>query len=202
MKKTILRSFLVIMTFLFISAFAVFAEADLKTKAVDDAMAAIQKEQSAKTPKDIDAQKVNDVLLADLGKALMDANCADPKEKELCDNMHSTLAPRTLKSMQMMMGYRFLKGGPMGMMQGPCMDGPNDMMKGPMGHMKNNGPMMWNGPKGQGHFGMHRGFGWIVPFLLMTLYIALIAFLTLYIYNRMNNKGKTVVAPKKIARKK
>lgn len=101
--------FLITLVLLLTISSTLFADGEHDTS-VEEVINKIETELNLKNKREIEADKVPDNLLEELGEALMNEMHPDEREHLLMDNMMGGEGSESLKAMHRAMGYRYLKG--------------------------------------------------------------------------------------------
>jgi putative membrane protein len=107
-KKTLV---LISVIFFLAMPAVLFADDDKHSGSVEDVLKAIRQEQNVTQNKDINADKVSDKLLEELGEAVMSLRVPDERQHEWMDNMMGGEGSESLRAAHMRMGYAYLTGG-------------------------------------------------------------------------------------------
>jgi len=152
-------------------------------KPVSSVMTEIRQAIGATENTGIDASRVPDSLLEELGESVMEERLGNHQMHERMDDMMGGEGSASLAAMHRQMGYNFLRGGPGGMMPG-MMGG---MMEGRPGFRPGPRNPRWNRPGGMMGGMMNDGGGWgvawawIIGILFLVLIVLAILALLRYV---------------------
>ncbi len=168
---------------LLLAAGVVFSASDEQHgRSVDNVLEEIRGELNLKADEKIDAEKVSDSLLEELGEAVMSLAHPDPRQHELMDDMMGGEGSDRLAAAHRVMGYSYLKngsyGGPMGMMG----SGGGGMMMG--GGMMGGMMGSYNEQEWQRETQTHMTWGTVVPWTIAGLLAAAVTTLSIVLATR------------------
>lgn len=170
----------IIMVFVLSSVFSVYAD-DMVMKSVDTILTEIQQEQGVQSPEQIDANKVSQAKLEELGDSVMEAMIGNTARHDQMDIKLGGDGSASLKTFHTKLGYNYLVGYPNGMM--------TLMTTGTLGSTGEKGNSdNWSGMMGNnnynGNIGMMGYLGWggmlmgaiVLILLIIAIVIAVKAF--------------------------
>ncbi len=166
MRKLLFLSLLALML-------AGFVYSQEKPKIIDTVLNEIRQEQGLTNGQKINADKVSSLKLEELGDSVMEATIGNTERHELMDKMIGGEGSQSLTAFHQRIGYNYLAGYPLGMMEvtgcpffGNLNSGGYNMMN---GYGYGPGMMGW---AGFGWGGMFMGLIFLVLIVLAVLFIA------------------------------
>lgn len=156
---------------------ALISSANEHGRSIEEVMSDIRKQLGLSKDSSINADKVDNKLLEELGEAVMAYRVPDPKQHEWMDNMMGGEGSENLKAIHRVMGYNYLKYGSVGSF------GFGPMMSGGVRGFGNSGFMMGSGYPGRFGSWAGRYNSWIVIAFIIGLLVAVIV-LALFLVRR------------------
>ena len=148
---------------------------DKHGKPVDVIIQKIREKQGLGPDEKIDPRNVSNIVLEELGEAVMSALHPDSGQHELMDNMMGGEGSKSLSSMHRRMGYSYIRGDSGGMMGGSFM------------------PMMGGSMMGN-RFG-YFSYGWIIILLAALIIFGIILYLVIRSRKSLGKAGGTHHGP-------
>jgi putative membrane protein len=179
-----------VVAFIMIAVPAVWAFSEMKPKPIDTVLSEIRQEQGLKVKDPVKIDKVTPAKLEELGDSVMEVMIGNSELHDQMDKMMGGDGSASLTAMHQRIGFNYLSGYPLGMM--------NLMSGGMMGFSNNpnfthGGRFMMNGnfPGMMGNYGW--GFGGTVMGLIFLILIGVVIFFAVKIALKggFKNGGET-----------